>query len=33
MDIKEAIEWIQGNRSMTNIVPHTPIETWQVRIA
>jgi len=33
MDITEAIEWINGNRSMVNIIPMSPFETWQVRIA
>ena len=32
MDYKEAVEWIKGHRSMTNIVPTHPLETWQVRI-
>lgn len=29
----EAIEWLCGNRSMTNIIPQDPLDTWQVRIA
>jgi hypothetical protein len=33
MDITEAIEWLDGKRSMTNIIPQDPFETWQVRIA
>ena len=33
MDHKEAIDWLKGNRSMTNIIPQEPFETWQVRIA
>ncbi len=33
MKYKEAIEWLSGNRSMTNIVPQAPRETWQARIA
>ena len=33
MDYKEATEWLKGNRSMTNIIPQDPFETWQVRIA
>ena len=33
MDYKNAIEWLKGNRSMTNIIPQDPFETWQVRIA
>jgi len=33
MTIKEAKQWLEGNRSMTNIVPQHPRETWLVRIA
>ena len=33
MDIAEAIDWLDGNRSMTNIIPQEPFETWQVRIS
>ena len=33
MDYVEALEWIKGNRSMTNLIPQEPFETWQVRIA
>jgi len=33
MDLKEALEWLQGTPSMTNIIPQDPYETWQVRIA
>ena len=33
MDLKEAQEWMEGKRSMTNIVPVEPIETRQERIA
>lgn len=33
MDLKEAIDWLDGNRSMTNIVPSDPIETCVVRIS
>jgi len=33
MDYKEALEWIAGKRSMTNIIPQHPFETWEVRIA
>jgi len=32
MDIEEAIAWLKGKRSMTNIIPHEPFETWQIRI-
>jgi len=33
MDLKEALEWLNGTRSMTNMIPQDPHETWQVRIA
>ena len=33
MNYEEALEWLQGKRSMTNSVPQYPIETWQGRIA
>uniref|UniRef100_A0A6H1ZX93 Uncharacterized protein n=1 Tax=viral metagenome TaxID=1070528 RepID=A0A6H1ZX93_9ZZZZ len=33
MDITEALEWLDGKRSMTNIIPQDPFETWQVRIS
>ena len=33
MNINEAVEWLRGNRSMQNIIPQDPIETWQVRVA
>lgn len=29
----EAIEWVTGKRSMQNIVPQDPFDTWQVRVA
>jgi len=29
----EACAWLRGERSMTNIVPQHPLETWVVRIA
>ena len=32
MDINEAREWLKGNRSMTNMVPIHPRETWTARI-
>ena len=32
MDYEEAVEWLQGKRSMVNIVPQHPFETWQSRI-
>ena len=33
MNFTEAVEWVRGNRSMTNIIPQDPFETWLVRIA
>lgn len=33
MNFTEAVEWVSGNRSMTNIIPQDPVETWLVRIA
>ena len=33
MDYIDALAWLEGSRSMTNIVPQAPRETWQVRIA
>ena len=33
MDKDEAIAWLNGERSMANLVPQDPFETWQVRIA
>ena len=33
MTYEEAVEWMEGKRSMTNIIPQHPLETWQVRVA
>lgn len=33
MDLKEAREWLLGERSMVNSVPQFPLETWQERIS
>lgn len=33
MDYAEALEWLNGSRSMCNIVPQDPFETWIVRTA
>ena len=33
MNYEEAVEWLEDKRSMTNIIPQEPLETWQVRIA
>lgn len=32
MTYEEAIEWIKGERSLTNIIPQEPFESWNVRI-
>lgn len=32
MSLEEALEWLRGERSMTNIVPYDPMD-WQSRIA
>ena len=31
MDYDEAIAWLNGERSMCNIITQDPFETWQVR--
>lgn len=33
MDKEEAQQWLNGKRSMNNIIPQDPLETWQVRVA
>jgi len=33
MTKEEALEWLNGDRSMTNLIPQDPFETWQVRIS
>ena len=33
MTIREAEDWLEGNRSMVNMIPSSDFETWQVRIA
>ncbi len=33
MNYEEASAWLKGERSMTNLIPQDPFETWQVRIA
>ena len=33
MNKEEAMEWLKGSRSMINIVPRDPYETWECRIA
>jgi hypothetical protein len=32
MNIEEARAWLRGERSMCNIIPQDPFETWEVRI-
>ncbi len=33
MHYDEAIAWLRGERSMTNIIPQDPFDSWQVRVA
>lgn len=33
MNLETALEWLNGRRSMTNIMPLDPVETHHVRIA
>ena len=33
MKPSEAYDWLYGNRSMANLIPQDPFETWQVRIS
>jgi len=33
MPLEEAIEWLEGKRSMVNMVPVADNATWNVRIA
>jgi len=33
MDYAEALEWLKGNRSLTNVIPFNPRHTWIIRIA
>jgi hypothetical protein len=33
MNKEEAIDWLMGERSMTNTISQDPFDTWQVRIA
>lgn len=32
MNYEDALAWLRGERSMTNIIPQHPIATWLVRI-
>lgn len=33
MTYEQAVEWLNGQRSLANFVPQHPFETWTVRIA
>jgi len=33
MNRLEAMAWIRGDRSLTNMIPQNPLETWDERIA
>jgi len=33
MTYEEALAWLSGARSMTNLIPQPPFDTWAVRIA
>ena len=33
MTLEQARQWLEGMRSMANLIPQDPLETWQVRIA
>jgi hypothetical protein len=33
MTYEEACAWLRGERSMANIIPQDPFETWQGRIS
>ena len=33
MTIREAEDWLEGNRSMGNMIPANDFDTWQVRVA
>ena len=33
MTLDEAIAWLTDKRSMCNVIPQDPFDTWQVRIA
>ena len=33
MTLREAEDWLEGNRSMANMIPSHDYDTWQVRIA
>lgn len=33
MNPEEALEWVKGLRSMCNVIPRDPYDTWEVRVA
>lgn len=33
MMLEEAQAWLRGDRTMANLIPQDPFETWQVRIS
>ena len=33
MNEQEALEWMRGERSLCNVIPQDPLESWQVRTA
>ena len=33
MDKAEAIAWLEGKRSMVNLIREDPYDTWEVRVA
>jgi len=33
MNKEEAVAWLSGERSMTNLIPEEPRDTWIVRIS
>ena len=33
MNYEEAIAWLRGERSMTNLIPRDPHDSWMLRIA
>ena len=33
MNVREAEDWLEGGRSMINLIPSGDVETWQVRVA
>ena len=33
MNKEDALAWLRGERSWTNMIPQDPFDTWNVRIA